>query len=197
MVKQGVTCGRKVVVFFGMTAAGKSTIARAYAEKLRVPWYNTDRERKVLAGLAPTDPRPDDVGKGIYSAELTAQTYGVLLRKAGEELASGAEQVVLDGSYAKRSDRDDVAAMAKEQGATVVFVYCTCSEEETGRRFRLRSDDPRSVSDGRWEIYRYQQKTFELPREDEEGRVLILDTEQDLSELVRQVEQLLENHRRG
>lgn len=192
MVKQHATNGRKVVVFFGMTAAGKSALARAYAEKRGVPWYNTDKERKLLAGLTPTDRRPDDVGKGIYSAELTAKTYDALLRKAGNDLASGSDQVVLDGSYSKRSDRAAVIAMAEKQGATVVFVYCTCSEEETGRRFRMRSDDPLSVSDGRWEIYRYQQKTFELPEKDEEGKVLILDTEQELSDLVRRVEQLLE-----
>ena len=40
-----------ILVFFGMTASGKSTLAQACADRYGAPYYNTDRIRKELAGL--------------------------------------------------------------------------------------------------------------------------------------------------
>ncbi len=74
-----------ILVFFGMTASGKSTLAQACAERYGAPCYNTDRVRKELAGLPATAHRPDAVGQGIYSHELSTKTYEALLRKAKEE----------------------------------------------------------------------------------------------------------------
>ena len=56
---------KTVVVFFGMTASGKSTLGEAYAAAFRAAFHNTDRVRKKLAGLEPTDRRPDQVAQGI------------------------------------------------------------------------------------------------------------------------------------
>ena len=47
-----------LAVFFGMTASGKSTLALAWAKRCQAPYYNTDRVRKELAGLQPTERRP-------------------------------------------------------------------------------------------------------------------------------------------
>lgn len=188
MIDKGSVPQRLVLVFFGLTASGKSTLAQALSDVHGLPYYNTDRERKLLAGLSPTDRRPDAVGKGIYSGDLTKQTYTMLLKRAAEALAADRGPVILDGSYGKRSDREDVVSMARQQRADVLFVFCTCSEQEVGRRFRLRAEDPAAVSDGRWEIYRYQEKTFERPENNEGGTLLVLDTEKDIADLIEVVE---------
>ena len=73
-----------ILVFFGMTASGKSTLAQACADRYGAPYYNTDRIRKELAGLPATAHRPDAVGQGIYSHELSAKTYETLLHRAEE-----------------------------------------------------------------------------------------------------------------
>lgn len=153
-----------ILVFFGMTASGKSTLAQACAERYGAPYYNTDRVRKELAGLPATAHRPDAVGQGIYSHELSAKTYETLLHKAKEELSQRGETLVLlDGSYASLEDREGVRRLARELGVMARFVYCWCSEEETRRRLQLRAQDPLAVSDGRWEIYLHQLQSFTQP----------------------------------
>ena len=166
-----------ILVFFGMTASGKSTLAQACAERYGAPCYNTDRVRKELAGLPATAHRPDAVGQGIYSHELSTKTYEALLRKAKEELSQRGETLVLlDGSYASLEDRERVRRLAGELGVMARFVYCWCSEEVTRRRLQLRAQDPLAVSDGRWEIYLHQMETFAQPFESE-GDVYRCNTE--------------------
>ena len=181
----------RVVVFFGMTASGKSTLASAWAERVGAPYYNTDRVRKQLVGLQATDRRPDAVGQGIYAGEWSARTYAALLERAGADLAAGADTVVLDGSYARREDREGVRRMARAAGARCVLVWCVCSEKEVKRRLALRARDREAVSDGRWEIYLHQLQTFERPEPVQEPDCLRLDTEREVGELLAELAVLL------
>lgn len=177
----------KIVVFFGLTASGKSTVGQAFARVHGFPYFNTDRVRKELTGLQPTDKRPDGVGQGIYTKTLTRQTYQIMLDRCSDELKHGARGVVLDGSYARRTDRDQVRLTAEFLGADVVFVFCTCTEREVQRRLELRRQDTTAVSDGRMEIYRYQQRSFELPGELAADQLINLNTEDQIDQLLTQL----------
>ena len=175
---------KMVVVFFGMTASGKSTLGMVWAQACRGTYLNTDRVRKELAGLQPTDRRPNQVAQGIYSTAFTEKTYEVMRDWAREDLAQGKGMVILDGSYSKRQERDQVRAMASDAGARCVFVFCTCSDTEVQRRLAQRARDPEAVSDGRWEIYLHQKATFELPEADEERKCIRLNTEQNVGAML-------------
>jgi uncharacterized protein len=170
--------GQTVVIFFGMTASGKSTLGKAWAAQCRVPYYNTDRIRKELAGLRVSDKRPDNVGQGIYTPAYTEQTYEAMLDHAKRDFARGAQMVVLDGSYSRHADRDRVRLVAAEMGVRCLFILCACSEDEVRRRLELRTRDPEAVSDGRWEIYLHQKRTFDLPDTNLENDCIRLNTEQ-------------------
>ncbi|MGI6656595.1 MAG: AAA family ATPase [Desulfobulbus sp.] len=174
--KEADAAAPALVVFCGMTASGKSTLAAAWAAQAGAPHWNTDRVRKELVGLRATDRRPDAVGQGIYTASLSELTYRTMLERAREDLDRGESLVLLDGSYARRQDRDAVRALARQIGARCGIVFCTCSEEETRRRFDLRLRDAAAVSDGRWEIYQHQLRTFERPDPEVEPDCLLLDT---------------------
>ncbi|MBM9511747.1 AAA family ATPase [Desulfogranum marinum] len=182
---------KKVIVFFGMTASGKSTLAGTYAAANAIPYYNTDRMRKKLAGLLPTDKRPDAVGKGIYSADFTRKTYAAMLKQAAVDMEQGQSVVFLDGSYSNLEEREAVVEMAGQYDATPLFIYCTCSADEVRRRLQKRAVDETAVSDGRWEIYQHQLKAFVDPALGTGGRLVTLDTEQKLSALLKTVERLL------
>jgi predicted kinase len=174
--------GTTIVVFFGMTASGKSTLGKAWANRHQAPYYNTDRIRKELAGLRAEEKRPDAVGHGMYSREFSEQTYQVMLDSANRDCALGERLVVLDGSYGRRADRDRVRAMARAAGARCVFLLCVCGEPETRRRLSARALDPEAVSDGRWEIYLHQRQTFALPGAGEDD-CMRLHTEQPVEML--------------
>ena len=178
------SAGKTVVVFFGMIASGKSTLGEAWAERHRAPYYNTDRVRKELAGLRPTDRRAEPADQGISAAGSTEKTYRTLLERAAADFSRGEEMVVLDGSYGRREDREAVRRMAALAGARCVFVLCTCREQEVRRRLALRARDPRAVSDGRWEIYLRQREGFDLPDAAESADSLCLDTEQEIGVLL-------------
>ena len=181
------------MVFFGMTASGKSTLGQAFADRRRAPYYNTDRVRKELAGLRAEEKRPDAVGRGIYSQAFTERTYQAMLDRASGDFTSGTPLVVLDGSYGRHADRDRVRTMARAAGVRCVFLFCSCGEEEVRRRLSLRSRDLAAVSDGRWEIYMHQRQTFELPDTGQasEDDCLRLDTEQPVETLLQRLTVLL------
>lgn len=180
--------GTTILVFAGMTASGKSTLGQALAQKYRAPYYNTDRIRKELAGLEVTKRRPDQVESGIYASTYTEATYQTLLDRVRSDSAHGAEMVILDGSYSNRRHREAVRKVAQDLGGSAVFIFCICPESEVRRRLNQRLEDPGAVSDGRWEIYVHQKKTFEFPDVQEKGQHILLDTQQAVEKLVTKLE---------
>jgi predicted kinase len=175
-----------IFVFFGLIASGKSFLAERFAAERGLPYFNSDRVRKELAGIAPTERRPDGMGLGIYTPELSAKTYQTMLARAEESLQNGAAGVILDGSYSIASGRNEVRRLAERLGAKPLFVLCACSEAETKRRLALRANDPNAVSDGRWEIFVRQRETFAQPDELPPEMLLRLDTEAKPEVLLRQ-----------
>ncbi len=183
----------QVYVFFGLIASGKSTLAQAWANRLHIPYYNSDIVRKELAGI--TDMRADkqEYGRGIYSDKLTRQTYRALLGKAANALASG-RSVALDGSYRCRADRDEARALKKKHGARVRFILCSCPEAEARARMKKRALDPVAVSDGRWDIYLRQKEIFEPPDELQPAELVTLSTLAPVDKLVDRLARALENN---
>lgn len=173
----------ELFVFFGLTASGKSTLAAAFAARRRLAYYNSDRLRKELAGVAPTHSCPDGLHQGLYSPEFTRRTYDALLAKAEQELRAQ-RSLVLDGSYQAAGERRLVRALACRFAARVVFIYCHCPAAETKRRLAQRAQDPTAVSDGRLEIYERQVATWLPPTELADHELLTIDTSASVEELL-------------
>ncbi len=184
---------RIIYIFFGLIASGKSTLAEQFAAVHHFPCYNTDRVRKELAGLAAVERRPDGLGQGIYSAEFTEKTYQTMLDRTKVDLQQGAGGAVLDGSYSRRADRKKVEDLAASLGVDTFFILCTCSDREVKRRLELRAKDPTAVSDGRWDIFIQQKKTFSGPHELVSSQLLQLDTEAEPEQLLTLIEDSIKN----
>jgi len=182
-----------IYIFLGLIASGKSTLAQLFANTHHFPYYNTDRVRKELAGLAPTERRPDESEQGIYTPEFTEKTYKAMLERAEQDLQQGAEGVVLDGSYSRLDDRKKVLVLTDALGTDALFILCTCSDQEVKRRLDLRAKDPKAVSDGRWDIFVKQKVHFEFPDELSPDQFLRLDTEADPEQLLNLLEHSIKN----
>jgi len=176
----------KLFVFFGLIASGKSTLAKAWAEARGLAWYNSDILRKELAGLSPTARRQESADQGIYTPEFTARTYQALLAAAEGELARG-KSVVLDASYQRKEERDQVRELASRLGVRLYWVLCVCPEEEMKRRMEERARDPLAVSDGRWEIYLKQKERFEAPAELGPEQIVTLSTDRPVATLLEEL----------
>jgi hypothetical protein len=183
---------QRIYVFFGMVASGKSTLAMEFAGRHDLPYYNTDRVRKELAGLPPTSRHAEEINAGIYSREFTGRTYREMLSRTGNDLAAGKAGVVLDGSYSRRDDREEVRRLARRHEVESIFIHCRCSDEEVKRRLRVRSEDPEAVSDGRWEIYQAQKNSFAPPEELAPGQLLTLETEEGVELLLDRLDDALD-----
>lgn len=186
MSGRGLT--RRVIVFFGLTASGKSHLSGAWARRYNLKRFNTDVVRKGLAPLAETTGLGID--QGIYGRDYTRKTYDRLLELAEETLAGGAVKVVLDGSYLLAEERLRLIRRFSRL-ADISFILCWCSEEVTRQRLELRTKEKDAVSDGTLEIYRHQQEIFIEPAEIAEDRLLRLDTDAPLEYLMVRLDQFL------
>ena len=178
-----------LIVFFGMIATGKSYLASAWAKQFGVPYYNSDRVRKELAGITPETGQQEEVGRGIYTPEFSRRTYDTLLDRADEHFRADKQNcVVLDGSYQSLEERDLVRKRFAGQ-VQIVFVHCSCRERVVRERLAIRADDPDAVSDGNWEIYLAQKERFHALTEG--GQAIVIDTDAPLDALVAEVNRKL------
>lgn len=174
-----------LVVFFGMIATGKSYLASAWAKHYDLPYYNSDRVRKELAGITANTAQKEGVDQGIYTPEFSRRTYDALIEHARHHFQADRQAcVVLDGSYQSLNERDLLRKNFADQ-VQIVFVHCVCSEQVVQQRLRIRASDPDAVSDGNWDIYISQKKRFQPAKETEQ--VIELDTDVPVEELVKRV----------
>lgn len=190
MPDSNVNNGPMLYVFFGLIATGKSTLAKAWAGHKQLPYYNSDRIRKELAGLKATARRQDSVDAGIYSREFSRKTYGLLRQKAEKHLQHG-ESVVLDASYQYADDRRELRDLAKNLNCRVFFILCECPEAEMHRRMQQRQQDPDAVSDGRWEVYLKQKHRFEKPDELSGAELIRINTQAPVEKLLNELDRKL------
>jgi aminoglycoside phosphotransferase family enzyme/predicted kinase len=112
-----------VVVVLGMIGSGKSTLAAALGRALAAPVVSSDRTRKALAGLAPTERG----GPDLYTDASRARAYAELLRRAAGVVRSG-RSVILDATFSEERTRREASALASTHGARTVFVEVICDE---------------------------------------------------------------------
>ncbi len=187
----------KVVVFFGLIASGKSFVAKAWAEKHRFPYCNTDVVRKRLAGIKSCEPQQEGIFEGIYSPAYTRLTYDAMMRFAEKALADRSVTcVVLDGSYQARAERERLLLRLAHR-ARVFFVLCSCKEEIIKVRLTQRALDPQAVSDGNWKIYLRQKESFEYPEELSARQFRRLDTDKEVHLLLESLDHILHNEEEG
>lgn len=156
---------------------GKTTLANALGDALGLPVIHSDAVRKSLAGLKPTDRAPEEFGQGIYRADFSDRTYAEMRRLAQEHLTAG-RSVILDASYKRSRERQQVRELAREGNAEVVFIYLDCSPRVARERLGIRLSDPQAISNGRVELFEAQARDFDL-LSPEDQPLLRLDTNRD------------------
>jgi uncharacterized protein len=158
----------------GTMGSGKSTLARQIAFELGLKTFNSDTERKRLAGLHPESAAQVSFGEGLYSSEMSQRTYSQLERLAAGELATG-RSVLIDAGFGTAAGRAASARLAATHGAKFVVLYIQCDPGEQERRLRERSLRGDSISDGRIELLDHQKSVFEPP-DDSVGTVIPFST---------------------
>jgi len=176
----------KVLVVFGLSGAGKSTLAQALSRELGWPVISSDRVRKGLVGVQPTERSVAPFGEGLYSEGITQKTYAALIERAEFFLAEG-QSVILDGTFLRSDQRLLVLNLAQNVDAETRFILCQCPDEIVYKRLAARDMDQTVVSDARWEIYCEQKKRFSLDDASTLPDVLVMDTSRDAGKLAHEL----------
>ena len=177
--------GLRLVLMFGLAGAGKSTVAGALAERLGALRLRSDVERKRLFGAASTA----RTVSGLYSADATRRTHERLQDLAHEALGAGVS-VVVDAASLRRSERDDLRAVAAQHGAEFTLLVCNAPPEVLQARLQLRLRANNDASDATPDVLSFQQQVAEWPADDEAADTLRLNTDLPRAELAARTETL-------
>jgi hypothetical protein len=101
----------------------------------------SDRTRKWLAGVTPTDRAPG----AAYEADASRRTFDELFRRAAAVVASD-RGVILDATFRARELRSRARELATRHDRPFLFVEATCDDATLRERLRRRVAGP-SVSD--------------------------------------------------
>jgi hypothetical protein len=175
-----------LLVVCGVMGTGKTTLAKALAKELALPHVQSDRVRKEMAA----GDRSAGYGKGPYTEEADERVYAEMIHRADPILARGGS-VVLDATFKRKALREKVAALARRWGVDMLLIQCTCPASAALARLDRRTRSGRSLSDGRPELYDEQVRQFEPMDDQPPGRLLTLDTQPPVPDLVNQVLKVL------
>ena len=138
---------------------------------------------KEQAGLTPETPQQVAYGTGLYSADISRQTYATLALLARTALQQG-RSVLIDAACSKQTQRQGFEAVAHETGAECYVLECYASEAVIRQRLAARMQTPGGVSDGRLAILPQFQQDYEPVTASESVLHIRLDTAHPVEQCV-------------
>lgn len=141
----------RLVLVGGLPGTGKSTLARALAERTGWTVLRSDVVRKELAGIPVGTAAPSGFGTGLYRDERVAETYAELVERARSLLGAG-ESVIIDASFGSERQRQLARRLADAARAELVELRCTAPVAVADERIRARQAAGTDESDADPEI---------------------------------------------
>lgn len=157
MLAAGYAIEPATLLVMGLPATGKSTLGRVLARHMRATVLESDRIRKELHGIAPTDRGPTE----MYSADATARTYAAL----AEQAISVQGSVVIDASHHTRQQRASSIAAAVRRGGPWLLVEVHADPTTIAARMERRAKDPSRTSDATIDVHHALGARREAPSE--------------------------------
>ena len=145
-----------LLVTTGVSGSGKTTLAAECVGAFTAVRLRSDVERKRLFSMAATDrPGDDDATRALYAAETTRQVYERLATLARRLLEAGSS-VVVDATCNARSQRELLAAVARDTGTRIVWLEIDLPADLLHARVVARAAEGRDPSDATPEVLRAQ-----------------------------------------
>jgi predicted kinase len=170
-----------LLIVCGLTASGKSTLARALGDRTGYQIINSDVVRKQLAGVGMTTHPVQAYREGIYSDDFSFLTYGALLNQTENCLRLG-KGVIADATFKEPRHRSRFIELSRRLRLPMLFVECRASEAKTLERLKMRQQRHGDVSDGTIAVYLQQRDDFVPLTEIPEAIRIVVNTETDADE---------------
>jgi len=165
-----------VVVVMGRPGTGKSTQAVAVARCLGWPHLASDRIRKTHLGVPLHTRAAPDTRERLYADRTTEITYATLRTRA---LARARDQkgTVLDATFSRHAQREQLRTALRAADVPHVFVEVTAPDGILKKRLRERSADAATGSDARASDFEMLTERYEAPDALEDPRHVRVGTE--------------------
>ena len=164
-----------VLLVCGPPASGKSTLARALAQRTGLRSVNTDTVRKELHGVAPTATLPADA----YTDDVTLRVYEAVGARAAT-IVDEDGGVIVDATARTAQERAALRAGLAGRGP-IRAIVCSADRETLRRRAQARLSDPARVSDAGPQVALALAEAFDPPHPGHDGvvQVATVDTGRD------------------
>ncbi|WP_085256347.1 bifunctional aminoglycoside phosphotransferase/ATP-binding protein [Mycobacterium saskatchewanense] len=121
----------------GNPGTGKSTVARALAERVGAQVISTDDVRRELRDAGVIGGDAGVLDSGLYSPNNVATVYEAVLHRAGRLLADG-RSVILDGTWHDPRNRAEAHRLAGRTHAAMVELLCSATPDTAADRITTR-----------------------------------------------------------
>ena len=179
-----------LIILHGLSGCGKSWLAEQLVESYGAIQIRSDVERKRLLGLEAQAKTKSDLGRGVYSQDMTTQTYQRLLDLASLILQAG-PPVIVDATFLKKNYREQFQQLALSLNVPYVILDLEASVETLESRIRKRAEEEQDASEATLSVLQQQIKTNEALTEDESVFTIQINMEGevDINGLVQQMRQ--------
>jgi len=164
-----------LLITHGLTASGKSTLARQLQKLLFVIHIRSDVERKRLYGLEATANSHSTINTGIYTSMANLHTYQRLYEIA-ESLIKNHWSVVVDATFLQHKSRKKFLELANRYQAHYVILNCATKQSDLQQRLVHRSLEPYSVSEADLAVLQQQITAIEPLTDQEQLYTVTIDT---------------------
>jgi aminoglycoside phosphotransferase family enzyme/predicted kinase len=127
----------RLALIGGNPGTGKSTLARALAEKVGAQVISTDDVRRELRESGAIDGDPGVMNSGLYTPDNVTAVYEVTLRRARALLGKG-HSVILDATWRDPQMRAHAQCLATETHSVMVELMCVATIDTAAQRIRAR-----------------------------------------------------------
>jgi uncharacterized protein len=170
----------RIIMLSGLSGSGKSTLGKLLAQAVGGVQLRSDAVRKHLGGI-PLLSKGDD---SLYTPEMTARTYQLVLELGGK-LAAAGFTVILDAKYDRQSLRAAVVDLAQSQDLPIQIIHCTGPIEVLRDRLANRTGD---IADATVDLLASQQAAWEDFSSEEQAAVITVNTAEDLSIAIHRIQ---------
>jgi aminoglycoside phosphotransferase family enzyme/predicted kinase len=167
----------RIVAVGGLIACGKSRNASIIGEILAAPVVSSDRLRKHLLEVEPTDSLETEPWSGAYAPETTARVYDTLF-SAAETIVRSGRPVILDASFRTGTMRHRAQTLADCLGVPFTFIECVAPRDVILERLAKRESANGHESDARPSLLDEFERNYEPVTELTPDVHLQLDTAQ-------------------
>lgn len=166
---------KRLLITSGVSASGKSTLAKQIQVELDLIRITSDRERKRQADIKLTEDCTADVLAGIYQDSYTETTYQTLATLAETILTAG-YPVIVDATFRENSYRQKFAKLATTLKVPFTILYCHAPEAQLRQWLTERQASNTNVSEATQDVLSMQLEQFESPLKSDAKHTLEINT---------------------